>query len=202
MNRAPSADNQGMNGYRWLSAAVTFFAVGSAVVGQSRLEPSAFNASARFSIDGDVLSLSTGVATIEPRAPGYRWLRVNFYSFPLTPADIAGAMKGNVDSMEHKWTSTAGNPRDYNHSHAVLQLTVDGDRKVSQVDLSVPGHTCTIAASPGEAAKALPGYQFDGKRLTLKGKGSYICDMSFAKSPNRTFGWDLDVGIPVFEKVP
>jgi hypothetical protein len=123
-------------------------------------------------------------------------------SFPLTPADVAGAMKGNVDSMERKWTSKAGNPRDDNHSHPVLQVTVDRDRKVTQVDLSVPGHTCTIAASAGEVAKAVPGYQFDGKGLTLKGKGSYICDMSFAKSPNRTFGWDLDLSIPVFEKVP
>jgi hypothetical protein len=48
----------------------------------------------------------------------------------------------------------------------------------------------------------VPGYQFDGKRLTLNGNGSYICDMSFAKSPNRTFGWELDLSIPVFERVP
>ena len=191
-----------MNGYRWLFAAVTFFAVGSAAVGQSRLEPSAFNARAKFSIDGDVLLLSTGVATIEPRAQGYRWLRVNFYSFPPTPADVAAAMKGDVASMDRRWTSKADNPRDYNHSWAFLQLTVDKDRNVTQVDLSVPGYGCTIAASAGEAAKALPGYQFDGKRLTLKGKGSFICDMSFAKSPNRTYGWDLDVNIPVFEKIP
>jgi hypothetical protein len=178
------------------------FAAGSSIVAQPAFAPSDFHTSARFSIDADALSLSTGVATIEPRAQGYRWLRVYFYSFPLTPADVAGAMKGNVDSMERKWTSKAGNPKDYNHSHAVLQLTVDRDRKVTQVDLSVPGHTCTIAGSTGEAAKALPGYQFDGKRLTLKGKGSFICDMSFAKSPNRTYGWDLDLDIPVFEKVP
>ena len=51
------------------------------------------------------------------------------------------------------------------------------------------------------ARGALPGYQFDGKRLTLRGRGSYICDMSFAKSPNRTYGWDLDLNIPVFEKL-
>jgi hypothetical protein len=44
-------------------------------------------------------------------------------------------------------------------------------------------------------------YQFDGKHLRMKTKGSYVCDMKSLGIPNQTFGWDVDLNIPVFEKV-
>ena len=90
-------------------------------------------------------------------AQGYRWLRVHFYSYPLTPSDAAAAMKGNIESLEHRWKAMAGTPAEYNVSNAVLQLGVDKDGKVWQVDLSVPGHACTVAASDKEAHAMLQG---------------------------------------------
>ena len=185
-----------------LLTAAALFASGSGAWSQP--DPKAFETRAVFSIDEDAMTLTSVAAAIEPRpgAPGYSGVQTSFYAFKFTAADIAGAVKGRVESMDAKWTRTASDPKVYNHSYAFIQLTVDKDRKVTQVDLSVPGHGCTIAGSAAAAAKALPGYQFDGKRLMLKGKGSFICDMSFMKSPNRTYGWDLDLNIPVFEKVP
>ncbi len=93
------------------------------------------------------MSLSGAVATIEarPNTPGYSWVRINFYSFPLTAEDVVGAVNGDIESLDRKWNKKASNPQDYNNSHAVLQLSVDRDLKVWQVDMSVPGHTCTIA---------------------------------------------------------
>jgi hypothetical protein len=36
---------------------------------------------------------------------------LNFYAFRFTAADIAGAVKGNVASMDAKWTNLASHPR-------------------------------------------------------------------------------------------
>lgn len=148
------------------------------------------------------MSLSSAVATIEPRtgAPGYSWVRIHFYSFPLTAEDVAGAMNGDVSSLEKKWIKMAGNPPEYNKSNAVVQLTVDKDWKVWQVDMSIPGHACTIAPFENDVKSFLQSYEFDGKHLKLKSKGSYVCDMKFMGIPNQNFGWDIDVNLPVFEK--
>jgi hypothetical protein len=151
--------------------------------------PASFTTRARVSVDRTVLALVSAVATVEPRAPGYRWLRVHFYAYPLTAADATAAMKGNIDALERRWKDMAATPAQYNVSHAVLQLGIDKDAKVWQVDLSVPGYACTIAASDREANVVLQEYQFDGARLRLKSKGTHPCEK---------FGWDIDVSIPVF----
>jgi hypothetical protein len=137
-------------------------------------------------------------ATVEPRpgAPGYSWLRITFYSFPFTEADRAAAMKGHLESMDARWTNKATNPKDYNHSNAVIQLGVDKNWKVWQVDMSVPGHACTIAGSEREVKAALQEYRFDGTRLRLRGKGSFVCEMNTPGVPNRRYGWDLDLDVP------
>ena len=113
------------------------------------------------------MSLSTAVATIEPRlgAPGYSWLRIYFYSFPVAADDLAGILKGDTGSMDKKWNSKASNPKDYNNSRAVIQLSVDKSSKVWQVDMSVPGHTCTIAPFEQDVKTFLQSYEFDGKNL-------------------------------------
>jgi hypothetical protein len=94
--------------------------------------------SARFSVDGVPSAPSATLATLQPRngAPTYSWLRVYFYT-SATATDRA----------------KASNPRDLTRSNwsAILQLTVDKEGTVWQVDLSLPGHTCTIAASDVEA---------------------------------------------------
>jgi hypothetical protein len=156
---------------------------------ETAVTPASFTTNARFSSGATSLSLSTAVATIEPRlgAPGYRWLRVRFYAFPLTPADVAAVTKGNVEPLEQRWKSKTG--PEYNVSHAVLQFGVDKDGKVWQVDLSIPGQTCTIAASDVEAKALLQDYRFDGTRLRLKTKGKHPCER---------LAWDVDLTLPVF----
>jgi hypothetical protein len=47
----------------------------------------------------------------------------------------------------------------------------------------------------------LQDYQFDGKNLRLKSKGSYTCDMNTKGNPNPKFGWEIDLNTAVFEKV-
>jgi hypothetical protein len=137
---------------------------------------------ARFSVDGTVSTLSTALATIEPRtgAPGYSWLRIYFYSSQLTADDGARARQGRVESIKTKWS-------------AVLQLTVDKSTTVWQVDLALPGHTCTIAESDRDAKNALQDFAFDGKHVRLRGKGSHVCDMRLLKIPDQTFTWDVDL---------
>jgi hypothetical protein len=183
-------------------ATALFFIVGLAFAEPARLDPSSFNTNATFSVDEDAMSLSTAVATLEPRlgAPGYSWLRIHFYSFALAADDIAGALKGSMASMDKKANMKAANPSDYNHSHAVIQLAVDKDFKVWQVDMSVPGHACTIAPYEPDVSKFLQGFQFDGKKVRLRSKGSYICDMKFMGIPNQRFAWDVDVALPVYQK--
>jgi hypothetical protein len=145
----------------------------------------------RFGVDGKTTSTSTTVATIQPRtaAPGYSWLRVFFYSSPLTASERANATKGDTDSIRTGWA-------------AVLQFTVDKNSTVWQIDLSLPGHTCTIAASDRDAKNVLQDFQFDGARLRVKGKGMYDCDMTSLRIPNQRFEWDMNFDTSVVTRSP
>ena len=176
---------------------------GPAFSGQTTVDPNSFHTSASFSVDNSAMSFSTAVATIEPRlgAPGYSWLRISFYSFPVAAEDIPAVMKGDTSTMDKKRTNKASNPKDYNSSYAFLQLSVDKDARVWQVDISVPGHGCTVAPFEKDVKNFLQEYQFDGKNLRLKSKGSYECDMKSMGIPNQKFGWDVNLNTPVFQKV-
>lgn len=184
-------------------AAVIFCMLDVAAGHPTSLDPSSFRTNAKFSVDNASLTLSSAVATIEPRpnASGYSWLRITFYSFPLTAEDVAGVAKGDAESLERKWNRTANDPKKYNTSHAVIQLTVDKAFKVWQVDMSVPGRACTIAPWEQDVRNFLQEYQFDGAKLRLKSQGSYICEMKSVGIPDQKFGWQIDVNIPVFESV-
>ncbi len=172
----------------WTFASAMLGMISAAFADPAPLEPSSFSANAQFSVDsGAVSSASAAVATIEARnlAPGYSWLRIYFYSGPLSKEDIAGAMNGKVNS---RW-------------NGVIQLTVDKDLKITQVDMSIPGHGCTIAPFEQEVRAFPQEYRFDGQNLILKSKGSYVCDMKFMGIPNQKFEWNIDLTVPVFEKV-
>jgi hypothetical protein len=72
-----------------------------------------------------------------------------------------------------------------------------------EVNLSyvIPGITVarTVAWKPDELKKYFSNYQFDGKRLTLKSKGSYS-DMESAKEKLR-LAWNVDFNLPVFHSI-
>ena len=185
---------------RHLLILLAFSLAAAALSGAAAIEPIAFHTNANFSVDREAMALSTAVATIEPRlgAAGYSWLRINFYSFAVEASDLAGILKGDVSSMDKKRRGKVA--EEYNKSYAMIQLSVDQNEKVWQVDMTVPGHGCTIAPFERDVAQFLQAYRFDGKNLTLKSKGSYACDMKFMGIPNQTFAWDIDLSTQVFPK--
>ena len=176
---------------------LTYFAVASAAADSSPLVSNSFSTNAKFAVDNRSLSLSSAVATIEarPGSPGYSWVRVYFYSFSPTADDLTDIANGNVDSMDKKWTKLADkHDNSYNSSRAVIQLSVDKKFKVWQVDMSIPGRSCTIAPYEPDVRKFLQDYRFDGKILRLKSKGSYMCEHV------GKFDWDINVETHVYAK--
>jgi hypothetical protein len=74
-------------------------------------------------------------------------------------------MRGDVSAMDSKWNKKAVNTQDYNTSRAVLQLTLDKDFKVWQLDMAVPGYTCSVAPFETDVKKALQSFQVVWQRL-------------------------------------
>jgi hypothetical protein len=183
----------------WLVAALVASASAHA---QGSPAPSRFNTYATFSVDRQSLSLTTAIATIEPSrmAPSYSWLRVYFYSFAPTAGDVAEATRGSVASMDRRWQSKSSNPSEYNSSRAVLQLTVDKDHRITQADLSLPGHTCTVASTASELGAFAQSFVLDANRVRLASKNAYVCDMTSTGSGKQSFAWNVDVDVPVFAK--
>jgi len=187
---------------RWAIATAAACTAWTSLLAQSAPTPRSFATRANMSVDSTTLVLSTAIATVEadPMAAGFSWIRVYFYAFPLGPDDVASVTRGSVVSMDKKWQREASRPRDYNTSRAVVQLTVDRRFKIVQADMSIPGHTCTIASTPRELGRFAQRYELDGERLRLASTGSYICDRQSLKLPAETFRWSLDVDIPAFAK--
>jgi len=189
--------------YLWLSVLVMFCAICFPSADAVPQNQSSFNTNATFSVDSKALTLSSAVTILEaPRSPGgYSSLRIHFYSFALTPEDIAGARTGNVESMDRKSNLNSVDPKVLNSSFAIIRLSLDQpDFKVLRVDMTIPGHSCTIAPFEQDVQSFLQTYRYDGKNLRLKSKGSHVCDFKMLGLPNQTFTWDFDLTLPVFEK--
>jgi hypothetical protein len=88
-------------------------------------------------------------------------------------------------------------------SYAALVLFLGKDKKIWQANLSlvVPGATAarTVAWKPEELKKYFSIYQFDGKRLVLKSKGSYA--ESEKNREQLRLSWDVDLNLPVVREV-
>lgn len=165
------------------------------------LTPKSFHAKASLKVDATERLLSYAIAMIEPRpaAPGYSWIRVDFYSFAPTTADVAEIAKGNAKTMDHAIYSKANYPT-YNTNHGGLLFTVDQDRHLAQVDMSVPGFACTIAPTTKTVETLYKHFTFDGKRIKLKNNGSFDCEMGVGHGETHHFAWDVDLDVPVFER--
>jgi hypothetical protein len=114
-------------------------------------------------------------------------LEIQFFTKPITEAAIADILKNRAKELTK---------RDY----AAFVLFLDKANKLWQANLSyvIPGITVaiTVAWKPDELKKYFSSYQFDGKRLTLKSKGSYS-DMESGKE-NLRLAWNVDFNLPVF----
>lgn len=114
-------------------------------------------------------------------------LEIQFFTKPITEAAIADILKNRARELKK---------RDY----AAFVLFLDKANKLWQANLSyvIPGITVaiTVAWKPDELKKYFSSYQFDGKRLTLKSKGSYS-DMESAKE-NLRQALNVDFNLPVF----
>ena len=114
-------------------------------------------------------------------------LEIQFFTKPITEAAIADILKNRAKELTK---------RDY----AAFVLFLDKANKLWQANLSyvIPGITVarTVAWKPDELKKYFSSYQFDGKRLTLKSKGSYS-DMESGKE-NLRLDWNVDFNLPVF----
>jgi len=114
-------------------------------------------------------------------------LEIQFFTKPITEAAIADILKNRARELKK---------RDY----AAFVLFLDKANKLWQANLSyvIPGITVarTVAWKPDELKKCFSSYQFDGKRLPLKSKGSYS-DMESAKE-NLRQALNVDFNLPVF----
>jgi len=148
-------------------------------------------------------SLSSAVATIEPpKGPmGYSWVEINFYSFSFTRQDIAAARSGNTELLDKKWKAM-DDPQAFNQGWASIRLALDPNLQIQQVNVRVPGYSCTVAIIEHDLRNFAQEYKFDGKKLRLKSKGSYLCDMKSQGLGRPKFGWDIDLTTTVFAKAP
>jgi hypothetical protein len=162
--------------------------------------PETFHTAARFSVDSDVLRLRTAVAFAEPHARfnTLSWVRIYFYAFDLTAADVSGISHGNTDGLERRRIQPSAGGPDTNHSRAALHFLLDKDSKLSNASLEVPGLTCTIVVEASTAAVAVQTFRFDGRQLEVKAKGATVCDLTAIKGGMRPISWDVDVKIPAF----
>jgi hypothetical protein len=116
-------------------------------------------------------------------------LEIQFFTKPMTEADQKDALDNDAKRMREG-------------DYAALVLSLDKQNRIGQANLSyvVPGTTVarTVAWEPEDLKKYFSDYQFSGKRLQLKSKGTY----SEIDSKQQTMGltWDVDIDLPVFDR--
>jgi hypothetical protein len=116
-------------------------------------------------------------------------LEIQFFTRPITEADQNDVLKSDARGMKQS-------------DYAALVLFLDKQKTIGQVNLSyvVPGTTAarTVASTPDDVKKYFSDYQFDGKRLQLKSKGTY--SETDSKQQTMNLAWDVDLDLPVFDR--
>jgi hypothetical protein len=71
-------------------------------------------------------------------------MEINFYSFSFTRQDVAAARSGNTELLDKKWKAM-DDPQAFNQGWASIQLALDANSQIQQVNMLVPGYSCTVA---------------------------------------------------------
>ena len=124
----------------------------------------------------------------------YQWVILNFYAFSLSPENIKSASSGDLAPLEKR--RYEGDTTFYNNSNAKIILTVDTEsRHITQVDMAVPGYTCTVAWRPQELERFEQDFIYAANHIKLKNTNAYSCDMGQKKV---LYKWDINVDLPIF----
>lgn len=158
-------------------------------------------AHAQFSVNGDAMPMASVFVTQEDRplyGPKYQWVTLNFYAFSLTKENIASANQGDMQPITQRTYggTEITNASFYNHSNAKIILSIDSvNSQITQVDMSVPGYSCTVAWKPEDLKKFSQNFAYKKDGIKIKSKGSYSCEL--AGKPT-LFAWDFSVDTPIF----
>jgi len=116
-------------------------------------------------------------------------LEIQFFTKPITEAARTDILENGAKQLRKS-------------DYATLVLFLDKAKTVWQVNLSyvIPGTTVarTVAWKPEDLKKSFSNYQFDGKRLRLKSKGTYS-ELN-SKQEAMSLSWDVDFDLPVFDR--
>jgi hypothetical protein len=117
--------------------------------------------------------------------------KVQFFTQPIMEEARAKLLRGDNHEI-----SRGG--------YVALVLFLDEERnQIWQANLTyvVPGTTVarTVASSPEELTKYFSDFRFDHNRLQLKSEGNYTApDL---KEETLTLSWDVDLDLPVFDRI-
>ena len=176
---------------RFLTLAATFVAMlvitGSANAGMT---------DTKFAVDGTMINPVSNVSYVEEGMQGTHKFFLEFYAFPMNSQEEKDAALGNKDIIRNKMPRTENGVDAYNRSNAKLIVTVSEDYKtIYQVDMAIPGYTCTIAQYTNKAPDFAQAYSFDGKIIHLVSKGSNTCFGGKHK-----FFWSVNLTAPVYAR--
>lgn len=122
---------------------------------------------------------------------GYKMIFLHFYPFELSEEELAAIQKDGTDALKDKIYSDMKN---YYSKTATFYMTVNSDGKIQQMDISVPGTTCTVAWREDDLNKYIQDSSVTQTHISLKTSGEYECD-----SVHKTFKWNLDIDAPLLQ---
>ena len=137
------------------------------------------------------IAAQSGYVTLAHGLPGNAdGLEIHFF-----PTQVTEEVKADIVENDAKELKKS--------NYAALVLFLGKDNKVWQANLSfvVRGTTAarTVAWKPEELKKYFSDYQFNGKRLVLKSKGSYA--ESEKNREQLRVSWNVDLNLPTIREV-
>lgn len=116
-------------------------------------------------------------------------LKIFFFTQPIPEGAIPALLHGDAEELTRK-------------DYTAFVLYLDDHNAMTQANLTyqIPGTTVTrtVAYTPEALAKGFSDFRFDGKRLQLKGEGTYAA--ADPDGEKLSLSWTVDLDIPVVDQ--
>ena len=168
------------------------------------IDPTSFETKATISRNDDLKFFVSAISAIEKHplySPEWSRLVIRFYPFELDGDDIKNITLDKLELIRKKryiyteYNTELVNSTIYNN-YAELYLNIDRQFKVGQIDISVPGYSCTVAYTQKDIDDFLQEFKLDVDTVNLSSKGSAVCPRNFK---NISFSWDIELNGLVFD---